>query len=803
MERYLDYFEPLEYTLTFNLNKKEKTFTNTTTIHGKTKSNTIKLHAVDFQIRSAHYSISSSDKSKIINQKSSNADYDYDGKTLTIKNLPNSEYVQLEIECEHKINENMQGIYLSTYNYNDKTESLVATQFESHYAREGFPCVDEPAAKAIFNITSLVSDDPNDIILTNTSINEPTPRMSTYLVAFVTGHFTSVVTGKTNSGVVISTYAPENQPKESLEFANDVAIKSIEYYEENFGVKYPLKKLDQVSLPDFEAGAMENWGLVTYRESMLLASEDATIDTKKSVALTVAHELSHQWFGDLVTMEWWDDLWLNESFASVMEYYATDAICPDFNIWEDFFTNDCLAALQRDAYSGVQSVHQDVHHPEEISTLFDGAIVYAKGAHLMFMLIRLLGWDNFKKGIKKYFEKYAYQNTIGDNLWDTLNEYTDFDIKSLMHTFIDRPGYPVITSNDNFKTFSQNLFSLDSEITPSDFKIPKVAEDMSGHYILNLSESDFDTRLAKFDTLSLEEKLRLLIDRSFVTRANLAPSSSLISLLLKFKSENNAAVWNIISLIISNLKIFFNPDSNEEKDFKHFVGDLIAPKLSEIGIKSLKTDTDNVINLRSILLSLAFYSEKSEIIDELANIYQENYEELDPETRIYILRAKILKEPELFETYLQTYQSISDPELKSELLFAITTIKDSKVLDKAIELLKKPNIVKLQDQFHFFLYLFRNHKVTEKVFNWMTENWDYLAETSGDKSIDNYPRYTANLIRDEKLFAAWQSFFLSKTNNPILTRVIEVGQNEISARLRLIESNQESVINAIKISPSK
>jgi aminopeptidase N len=157
---------------------------------------------------------------------------------------------------------------------------------------------------------------------------------------------------------------------------------------------------------------MENWGLVTYRESMLLAGANATLSTKKGVALTVAHELSHQWFGDLVTMEWWDDLWLNESFASVMEYYAVDAIYPEFQIFEGFYTGEARMALERDACSDVQSVHQEVKEPAEIATLFDSAIVYAKGARLMLMLIRLMGWEQFCKGVADYFDKYKYQKRV-------------------------------------------------------------------------------------------------------------------------------------------------------------------------------------------------------------------------------------------------------------------------------------------------------------------------------------------------------------------------------------------------------
>ncbi len=193
---------------------------------------------------------------------------------------------------------------------------------------------------------------------------------------------------------------------------------------------------------------MENWGLVAYRESMMLTTSSASLSTKRTVATTITHELAHQWFGDLVTMAWWDDLWLNESFASVVEYYAADAIYPELNVWQDFFTGDCLAALRRDCLPGVQAVQQAVHHPSEIATLFDGAIVYAKGARLILMLIRLMGEAKFRQGVRYYFDKFQYQNTTADDLWNALQLYANFDIKNFMHTWITQPGYPVLARKD-------------------------------------------------------------------------------------------------------------------------------------------------------------------------------------------------------------------------------------------------------------------------------------------------------------------------------------------------------------------
>lgn len=782
MERLLDYFVPEKYVLDLTVDKHKKYIGGKVTVVGAAKADEIKFHAVGLKI------------SKVLIE---NFEAEFlQRENLLILNLKSLKSkvelskLRITIFYDGKLNENMEGAYLSTYEYGGKTEMIVATQFESHYAREAFPCIDEPAAKAVFEL-AITTPDKDDLVLMNVPAGEPTPRMSTYLLAFVIGKFH----GKTvvnEHGTEITTYAALNQDVDAVDFANEVAAKSLEFYDDNFGVPYPLSKLDQVALPDFEAGAMENWGLVTYRESMLLAGKNATLSTKKSVALTVAHELSHQWFGDLVTMKWWDDLWLNESFASVMEYFAVDFIHPEYKIFEGFFTGDALAALRRDCLSGVQSVHQDVEDPAEIATLFDGAIVYAKGARLMLMVVRAMGWEKFCKGLRDYFERHQYQNTVGDDLWRALNKYADFDVKKMMHAFIDRPGYPVITDG------KQRRFLLDGEMVDEEWPLAEVTEDMSGHYILNLSEKEFEERLARFDGLDLEEKLRLLIDRDLVSKTDLAPAASLIPLILKFKNENSAAVWDIILAIVSGLKIFFDYQSAEEKKFKKFVGDLVRPKLNEIGIEPRKGDDENVLRLRSILLALDFYAEDEENLKKLAAMYTEDFETINAEIRDDVLDAKIYLEPEMLHEYIENYKKQADPEIKFELLFAGTLMRDEEKLHEMMKLLNQPEVVKPQDQFYLFLYLYRNPRVKREVFEWMTKNWEYVKEMSGDKSIENYPRYTAGSVRTEEEFRAWRDFFEPLREDLALKRAIEVGENENRARLKLIKKDQAKVFAVLK-----
>ncbi len=793
MERLLSYFEPEKYVLDLIIDKKAKNIGGRVKVFGEAKNEVVKFHAVKLDIQGV---LINGDK----------AEFKADGETLEINHVPLGE-VEISIYYQGKLNENMEGAYLSTYEYEGHTETIVATQFESHYARKAFPCIDEPAAKAVFELTLTLPEGSDDLVLANTpmkssfkntTIFEPTPKMSTYLLAWVIGRFHGK-TVKNEHGVTITTYCALNHDINSVDYANEIAARSLEFYDDNFGVPYPLPKLDQVALPDFEAGAMENWGLVTYRESMLLAGESATLSAKKGVALTVAHELSHQWFGDLVTMKWWDDLWLNESFASVMEYFAVDHIHKEYKIFEGFFTRDAYLALMRDAYEDVQSVHQDVRYSAEIATLFDGAIVYSKGARLMLMVVRLMGWDKFCDGIKEYFKKYQYQNTAGDDLWACLNTHAGFDVKAMMHAFIDRPGYPVVTSTEeNFAKFSQQRFLLDGTMPESDWPLFEIREDMTGHYILNLSDVEFEARLARFDELSLEEKLRLLIDRNLLAKTDLVSTASLVPLLNKFKNENSAAVWNIIVSIVANLKIFVEPDSEEEKDLKNFVRQLIEPKLSEVGLKTREGDDENTIRLRAILMGLDYFAETEENLKTLAEMYDSDFSKLDTETREDIIDAKLYMEPTIIDEYIDKYQTLADPEIKFELLFAGTLSKNEAVLDKMLGLLGQTEIVKPQDQDGLFVYLYRNAKCRDKAFNWLTTHWEEVKNMAGEKSLDDYPRLTCNSVRTESEYAAWRDFFEPMGDNPAMARSIKIGKKEIEARLKLIQSDQEAVKTAIK-----
>lgn len=826
MERFLDYFRPDQYDLALKISRLHEVISGKVIITGVVRSEVIKFHAVNMQIKSVKYASTDAP----LYEPTAECEYYYDGQTLKIpvtsemaprfyqstsanRFMSPEDYelsLTLSIEFESKLNHNMQGCYISSYELNGQPQQIVATQFESHYAREAFPCVDEPAAKAEFGVQLEITDLTSaDTVLFNTPISniyhktfhfKRTPPMPTYLLAWVIGPLQSVST-VSQHGIKVTSYAALNQSIESLVFANDTAAKALDYYDEKFGVKYPLPKLDQVALPDFESGAMENWGLITYRESCMLADKNASLEVKKSVAITVTHELSHQWFGDLVTMRWWDDLWLNESFASIMEYFATAALYPEFNIWQDFFTGECLAALRRDCLRGVQSVHQTVNNPAEISTLFDSAIVYAKGARLILMLIRLMGEENFNRGIRYYFDKYKYKNTVGDNLWDALQLFANFNIKDFMHAWISQSGYPALQldHNGDQEFWHQQRFLIDGTTDETKWPLPEVKDDMSGHYLIDWSDGEFQQKLQNFANLSQEQQLRLLIDRMLLAKATIVPSASLLDLLPNFINETSAVVWNILMMIIGDLKLFCPPETDAAKEYKTYLRNLYHVRLSAVNFHMANADV-NAIQVRDMLINIAYYLEDQELLKRLADLYVEDFTKLDPEIRIYILAAKMFfDEDQLFAKFLKIYPQITNPEVKSDILYCLALARHEKNLEQLMALLKQSEIVRPQDHIFLYIYLLRNFRTREKTLDWLIANWDYVKTLTGDKSIEDYPRYAAGVLRTKAEAKKFYQFFDQFADDPILKRTLKIAHTEINARLQLISSQSDAVVKKLKL----
>jgi len=357
-----------------------------------------------------------------------------------------SDRATIKINYIGQISDNMTGVYKSMRN----DETIISTQFEPHYARCCFPCFDEPNFKATFQLEIFAPQ--NKTILSNThEISQKiyddqilhtfavTPKMSTYIVAFYIGtdDFIEYLT----NDIRIRVYSYRD-PIYS-QFALQVTIKCLEFMTEYFGIAYPLKKLDLISVPRFMAGAMENWGLIIFKESGLLCDDDTTPADKLMIAMTICHEIAHQWFGNLVTMEWWSDLWLNESFATWMSWETLDHIFPDWHVWEHYYKKETATAFELDSMSCSHSICNEITATHKIIEGFD-AISYAKGSNIIRLIIKLIGPQSFQTGINHYLQKYTYQNATTDNLWECLEQVSHKFIKKMMDSWLMQKNYPYI-----------------------------------------------------------------------------------------------------------------------------------------------------------------------------------------------------------------------------------------------------------------------------------------------------------------------------------------------------------------------
>ena len=821
MERLINYFIPQNYQLELRVNKNTEEVQGHTIISGETKDSILKLHARDLKI------------SKIlINNKPVEFTLDPDNQLLSISPVEKDQSTIIDIRYTFKLSHSMIGMYLSTYKYEGREERIVSTQFESHYARMMFPCIDEPEAKATFDL-KVINTDIEDTILSNmpilservltyTSVNadlnpkedpnalnlnaevsrkivtfKTTPKMSTYLLAICIGKFNKV-SGTNQHGIEVATYGALNQPTESLEFSNQIAMESLDFYDQLFEVPYPLPKLDQVAIPDFDAGAMENWGLVTYRESCLLADQNTPQTTKEYIATVVTHELSHQWFGNLVTMRWWDNLWLNESFANMMQFYAVDHLRPEWQIWQDYFTEDCLYALRRDSLENVQSVQQAVSDPAEIDSLFDGAIVYAKGSHLMFMLMRLMGEAQFFKGLKKYFQKFQYQNTSGDDLWACLQEFATFDVKNMMDSWILQSGFPLIDGE------KQQRFLADGSTDQTTWVLPKITDDMSGHYLIKLSGHDFEQKIQNFQNLNFEQKLRLLIDRSILMRTPYINTSSIFDLLPKFEKEKQESIWQLIVTIIANLKIFFPPTSEYFPLFKKYLLRLVAYNIERLGI-SPKADSADDLKLRPLVLNFAIYAEDQAILSKLSDIYDQkigknmDFRAVSPELLDTIIDAKYrYSKEELFESLLERYQQESNPVYKSIILETLTDSRKEEHINRLIELLEDQETVRLQDHLTFLSLLLSNYWSKQLALEWFYAHWDYIKEITKNKSIDDYIRVVGSRVSNQSEAEQFSQFCDQERNSKAVARAIKIAEYGIKITLKWREREAENIYQKIQ-----
>lgn len=831
----LAYFVPSHYDLRLDLNKASMQFSGEVTIHGKKVGRPTKrltFHQKGLHIEAAH--ITKHDKSgqieitptRIVTHKQ------YDEVRLhSDKNLYPGTYT-VWLRFSGSITTQMNGIYPSKFTHENKPKQLLATQFESHHAREAFPCIDEPAAKATFSLTT--TSEPEETIISNTPVVsqelegsrlittfETTPRMSTYLLAFVAGELTyKEIRTKTN--VTVRTYAtPDNVAY--TEFALEAAKRCLEFYDEYFGISYPLEKCDLIALPDFASGAMENWGCITFREQTLLVDPaHTTLSTKQYVAMVVAHELAHQWFGNLVTMRWWTDLWLNEGFASWIEYLAVEHMFPDWDMWTQFIASEQQQAMKLDTLQNTHPVEVPVKHPDEIRTIFD-AISYSKGASVIHMLHEYLGKDTFRTGLQYYLEKHKYGSTDTIDLWQALEDSSDKPVRSFMQNWTSHSGFPVVhaTVEDKTAQLEQSRFStsqtfaasikttwpiplliqeLDEpqlfdkkslRITYSSDRPFKLNQSQSGFYrtLYNSSHTTLLGRQIQRGRLKPLDRIGILSDVLESAKYGYADTVEAISFLDYFAKEDNYAVWEIISGWLGSLKLIMNDEPLREA-MKPFIRELVKNQLDKLGWEPRDSDSHFDKLLRPTIISMAAGADEQWVVDTCLELFEAipqpeknrstAHEEANPEPvqqdaihpdlrGVVFGTAARLGDETTFQKLVALHNATHLSEEKMTLAAAITGFKQPELIDRSLAMITSSEI-RLQDVPHWVVYSFMNRHAKDKTWGWLKSHWAWLEENLGsDLSFYRMPLYAARAFSDERFIDEFRAFFEPKLQ-PALER---------------------------------
>lgn len=834
--RFYEKFQPVHYDIYLDIDRAAKHFKGITTIKGNAVDTKIALHQ------------------KFLNVASVQADgqdvpFSFSDRQEAIQlELPHSGDVELKVVYDAKLTDTMMGIYPSYYTVAGQKKQLIGTQFETTAARQAFPGIDEPEAKATFSLAikydeqlgeTIIANMPEDHVENGVHYFQETVKMSTYLVAFAFGELQSKF-AKTKSGVEIGVFSTKaHQPKE-LDFSLDIAKRAIEFYEDFYQTPYPLPQSYQLALPDFSAGAMENWGLVTYREAyMLLDPDNTTLNQKRLIATVITHELAHQWFGDLVTMKWWDDLWLNESFANMMEYVAVDALEPEWNVWEMFQTSEVPMALQRDATDGVQSVHVAVDDPAEIDTLFDGAIVYAKGARMLVMVRALLGDDAMRKGLKNYFAAHQYGNATGADLWQALGEASGMNVGQIMESWLEHPGYPVVevkVEDGKLMLSQQQFFIGDGEEKGRLWQIPlnanynqapaifseqslvlgdyaqlrkqngrpfRINVGDNSHVIVKYDATLLNDILDHLDELGAIDQLQLLQDLRLLAEGRQISYAQIVPLLSRFKDSRSGIVNEMLYHVANSLKNFVQPAAKTERQLQQLFDQLSVKQVQRLGWLSQKGESNDDQLTRPIVLSAALYAQNSDAIKQaqaLFDQYQDHLADLPADVRGLVLANEVKNygSQELFDTLLADYQKTADAGFKQDICAALTKTQDDQLIAQLIDRFKDADTIKPQDLRAWFRGVLANDHGQQAAWDWIQQEWSWLEKTvGGDMEFPTYITVISRIFKTSQRLAEFKRFFTPKENDPMLKREIQMDEKVIASRVELIESEQAAVNTAI------
>ena len=757
-------FEPLFHNFKFNGEE-------IITLNLSKLTNSITLDAAELSIKQSHIT----QEGKIIPAKSYLNEKD---EKLTIKLAKKIKgKAKLSIKFTGTLNDRLLGFYKSQYkDKKGKTKYLATTQFEAADARRAFPCWDEPAVKATFDVSLLV-DKHLDAISNMPVISKKktgtkilhkfgrTPVMSTYLLYLGVGEFEYLHGKLRNIKIrIVTTKGNKNRGKLSLDFTK----KFLGEYEKYFGIRYPLPKLDMIAIPDFAAGAMENWGAITFREAILLYdTKTSSTRTKQYIAEVISHELAHQWFGNLVTMKWWNDLWLNESFATFMATKIVNKFYPEWDLWDQFLGDAMLEAMSLDALKNSHPINVDVKHPAQIREIFD-AISYDKGGNVLRMLENYVGVENFRKGLKYYLTQHRYSNAEGQDLWKSIGRVAHKPVDAMMKTWIDQVGYPVVDvkRNNSKVSLTQRRFLSDGSISSKNrWSIPIHIEEgnhessilmksqksvvslknIDSNFIVNSGRYGFYR--VQYDANSLAQ-LELLIDEKILNHVDrwslqndlfsqCVSGTKQIQEYLDFTTsyhdeDNYITLQNLAQNLYHLYKLTRKEKFSDE--IRTYTAQFLGTIFDRLGWDSQKNEKHTNALLRSFVITALGKLGDKEILNEARkrfNKFLKNKNSLaaDLQEPVFVLVAWQGNE-KTYNKLLSLYKKSTLQEEKIRFLMAMCNFKQKNLLLKTLALSLTPE-VRSQNIRVPIMGVSANIYGSDILWPWLKNNWKKLVRRFG------------------------------------------------------------------------
>jgi len=891
-----NHISPISYNLTIKPDLESFTFSGDETIKIKIRktTNQITLHSKDIDIETV----------KIKDDFAKKITYDTKSETATFyfKNKIKVGNSKLHIAFSGIINEGLRGLYKSKYVLDGKEKYLATTQFEATDARRAFPCFDEPEHKAIFEVSLIISD--KHTAISNTlpiEIKEhsagpasldashgkykvvsfaPTPKMSTYLLAFIVGEFeyvegrTKVISGSSlpdkfsgprtredegpdhlkllsdSTRTLVRVFTTAGK-KHQAKFALDVAIRSLEFYNEYFGIPYPLPTLDLIAIPDFESAAMENWGAVTFRESAILVDEEKTsLSNKQWVAIVIAHELAHQWFGNLVTMRWWTDLWLNEGFASYMENFCVDKMFPDWHIWDLYLADRYALALRLDSLSNSHPIEIKVNHPDEINEIFD-MVSYAKGSAMIRQLAEYIGHDKFRDGLRHYLKKHSYKNTDTKDLWSSFEKVSKKPVNKIMSAWTKETGYPLVTlshMSDMWEIKQERFFS--SRISARKYKLSKEkknvwpipfeyeslpaqagneeiikllmtkkSDPLIGTSIgkINKEEETFmrvrydDITLDKLGeeiksgSLSVRDRLGIIRDLFALAEGGYIRTHIALEFTLNYQTENEYIVWAEIASGIARVYNLIHSETFAKK-YETYALSLFSPLAKRMGWEQTPSpsghsplaggEKHSKTFLRSLAISQsAFYGDKK-IIEKAKKIFdsREKYPiNSDIRSAIYRIIASNGKDKE-WKLFEKLYKEEKLHEEKERYGYALASFKDKKTLKQTLDFIMSEH-VKNQDAPHLLAMVWQNSYGRDLTWKFVKSNWQIFLKKYGEGGhfLSRLLSPLGNHIKMKDLKDAKK--FFAKNLAPGADRTLEQAYEKIESNASWLKDDKKDIQN--------